>query len=95
MVMNFVSYKLCKLFVCLMRFQMFFVCIYNFPQFTPLLLRPWKAQKRGSTVVLILLADQTHHLPANKNASVGLSPDTEGYKSFYLPIFSEHATFVA
>jgi hypothetical protein len=40
MVMNFVSYKLCKLFVCLMRFQMFFVCIYHFPQFTPLLLRP-------------------------------------------------------
>jgi hypothetical protein len=30
MVMNFVSYKLCKLFVCLMCFQVFFVCINHF-----------------------------------------------------------------
>jgi hypothetical protein len=34
MVMNFVSYKLCKLFVRLMCSQMFFVCINHFQQFT-------------------------------------------------------------
>jgi hypothetical protein len=32
MVVNFVSYKLCKLFG--VSFQMFFVCINHFPQFT-------------------------------------------------------------
>jgi hypothetical protein len=34
MVMNCVSYKFYKLFVCLMCFKMFFVCINHFPQFT-------------------------------------------------------------
>jgi hypothetical protein len=29
MVMNFVSYKLCKLFVCLKCLKTFFVCIYQ------------------------------------------------------------------
>jgi hypothetical protein len=47
MVMNFVSYKLCILFVCLMCFQMFFVCIYHFPQFTSFLLGPFKSVKEG------------------------------------------------
>jgi hypothetical protein len=34
MVIKFASYKLCKLFGCLMCLQMFFVCINHFPQFT-------------------------------------------------------------
>jgi hypothetical protein len=34
MAMNFVSYNLCKLLLCLMCFQMFFVCINQFLQFT-------------------------------------------------------------
>jgi hypothetical protein len=44
MVMNFVSYKSCKLFVC---FQILFVCINHFPQFTPILLGLFKSVKEG------------------------------------------------
>jgi hypothetical protein len=47
MVMNFISYKLCKLFVRLMRFQKLFVCINHFPQFTPFLLDLFKSVKEG------------------------------------------------
>jgi hypothetical protein len=47
MVMNFVTYKLGKLFVCLMCFQMFFVCINHCPQFTPLLLGPFQSVNEG------------------------------------------------
>jgi hypothetical protein len=42
MVVNIVSYKVCKLFVC---FQMFFVCINHFMQFTPFFLDPIKSIK--------------------------------------------------
>jgi hypothetical protein len=47
MVMNFVSYKLCKLFMCLMHFQITFVhkpfsAIYIFPPFIPILLSLFK-----------------------------------------------------
>jgi hypothetical protein len=45
MVMNFVSYKLCKLFVWLLSFQMSFVCKNHFPQFTPSLLGPFGSVK--------------------------------------------------
>jgi hypothetical protein len=34
MVMKFVSYKLCKMFVFLMCFHMLFVCKNRFPQIT-------------------------------------------------------------
>jgi hypothetical protein len=44
MVMNFVNYKLCKLFVC---FQMFSVCINHFPKFTQFLLGPSESVKEG------------------------------------------------
>jgi hypothetical protein len=47
MLLNFVSYKLCKLFVCLMCVQMFFVCISHFSQFTLFLLGPFKSVKEG------------------------------------------------
>jgi hypothetical protein len=46
MVMNFVSYKLCKLSVCLMCFQIFVVCINHFPQFTYIFTR----SLAGSTI---------------------------------------------
>jgi hypothetical protein len=44
--MNYVSYKLHELSVCLMCFQML-VCINHFLQFTPSLLRPFKSVKQG------------------------------------------------
>jgi hypothetical protein len=47
MVMNFVSYKSCILSVCLMCFQMLFVCKNHFPQFTLFLLGPFKSVKEG------------------------------------------------
>jgi hypothetical protein len=50
MEMNFVSYKLCKLFVCLVYFQIFFMCINHFLQFTPFLLGPLKIEKESSIV---------------------------------------------
>jgi hypothetical protein len=46
MEMNIVSYKLCKLSVCLMCFQIFFMCINHFLQFTPFLLGPLKIEKK-------------------------------------------------
>jgi hypothetical protein len=47
MAMNFVSYRLCKLFLCLVCFQMMVVCINHFLQFTltPFLLGPSKCVK--------------------------------------------------
>jgi hypothetical protein len=51
MVVIFVSYKLYKLFLCLMCFHMFFVCINNLPQFKPFLLCPFKSVKGGFTVI--------------------------------------------
>jgi hypothetical protein len=51
MVVIFVSYKLYKLFVCLMCFHVFFVCINNLPQFKPFLLCPFKSVKGGFTVI--------------------------------------------
>jgi hypothetical protein len=47
MLMKFVSYKLYELFVCLMCFQMFFVCINHFLQFTPFLFCPFESVKEG------------------------------------------------
>jgi uncharacterized membrane protein YesL len=47
MAVNFVSYKLRKLFVCVMCFQMFFVCINHFPQFTSFLLDLFKSVKEA------------------------------------------------
>jgi hypothetical protein len=47
MVMNFISYKLCELSVCLMCFQMFFACINDFLQFIPFLLGLFKSVKEG------------------------------------------------
>jgi hypothetical protein len=52
MAVNFVSYKLCKLFVCVMSFQMFFVCINHFPQFTSFLLDLFKRVKEGFYCIL-------------------------------------------
>jgi hypothetical protein len=52
MVVNFISYKVCKLFVCLMCFQMFFVCINHFVQFTPFLLDPFKSIKEELLVTV-------------------------------------------
>jgi hypothetical protein len=46
MVMNFVSYKLHKLFACLC-FQVFLVCSNHFPQFTQLSLGRFKSLKDG------------------------------------------------
>jgi hypothetical protein len=46
MVINFVTYKLCKLVVCLTYFQKFSVCK-PFPKFTSFLLRPLRSVKEG------------------------------------------------
>jgi hypothetical protein len=47
MVNTLVSSELCELFVCLMCFQMYFVCKNHFPQFTPFLLGPFKSVNEG------------------------------------------------
>jgi hypothetical protein len=47
MVNTLVSSELCELFVCLMCFQMYFVCKNHFPQFIPFLLGPFKSVNEG------------------------------------------------
>jgi hypothetical protein len=48
MVMNWVTYILCLLFVCLMSVQMFFVCRNHFPQFISFSIGSFKREKRVS-----------------------------------------------
>jgi hypothetical protein len=61
MVMNFVSYKLHKLFACLMCFQMFFTCINHFLQFMPFLLGPFWSVKQGFFCISLWLRKDSNN----------------------------------